>query len=37
MSSKAPPRGGPWGRRGALFCYLDNIEITQANRQTLLL
>lgn len=29
--------GGSGGRSPPDFCYLDNIEITQANRQTLLL
>ena len=36
IKKKPPPRGGPWGRRGAVICYLDNIEIIEANRQTLL-
>lgn len=29
--------GGSGGRSPPDFCYLDNIEITEANRQTLLL
>lgn len=36
MRSKTAPRGGPWGRRGGFCCYLDNIEITEANRETFL-
>lgn len=36
IKKKPHPRGGPWGRRGAVSCYLDNIEITEAKRETLL-
>jgi hypothetical protein len=36
IKKKPPPRGGLWGRRGAVICYLDNIEISEAKRETLL-
>lgn len=37
MRSKTAPAGRPVGPPRGGICYLDNIEITQANRQTLLL
>jgi hypothetical protein len=37
MRSITPLRGGPWGRRRGVSGYLDNIEITEAKRETLLL